>query len=257
MRQQALDAQAQSIASELRNLSGLVEKGYYPRNKLLAQEREHTRLAGEAGLTRQEIARMQESIEEARLQMRQTRQAYVEAASQQLADARIRLNDLREKLSVAEDMLTRVEVRAPVRGIIQAIKVSGAGSVVRPGETLAEIIPVDDELVLSARVSPIDIHNVHAGQKAEVRFAAFVKEAPAMWGKVASLSADSLVDEITKQPYYKARIVIDPGSVPRQIASVLVPGMPADVIINTGERTLLQYLLNPLGNRLAKSMREK
>lgn len=257
MRLTALKSQVASYTDEMANVAPLMAKGLYVRPKFLALQREHSRLTGEAGLTESEIAKMEESIAEARLQIRQTQQQYAETAAQQLADVRVRISDMREKVSVTNDVLTRVEVRAPHRGIIQAIKVHGTGAVVRPGETIAELIPVGDDLILSARVSPIDIHNIKIGQKAEVRFSAFIKEAPAMWGRVESISGDSMLDEVTKQPYFQARVVIDHAKVPKQIESVLVPGMPADILINTGERTMAQYILGPIGSRLAKTMREK
>ena len=255
----ALNSQVESYSVELKAVRSLADKGFYPRNKLLGLEREQSRLAGEAGLTQSEVARMQETIEESRLQISQAQQQYVETASQQLADVRTKISDVREKLAVAADVLTRVEVRAPTRGIIQAIKVHSIGAIAKPGETLAELIPIGDDLILSARVSPTDIHNVLVGQKAEVRFTAFIKEAPAMWGRVESISADTKMDpqDPKAQPYYEARVVIDHDKVPANIEKVLVPGMPADVLINTGERTMMQYLLGPVTSRLAKTMREK
>jgi HlyD family secretion protein len=257
LRVTALQSQVTSYDDEMRNVAPLLAKGLYVRPKFLALQREHSRLTGELGLTKSEIDKMSESIEESRLQIRQAQQQYAETAAQQLADVRVKISDAREKTTVASDVLTRVEIRAPYRGIVQAIKVFGNGAIVRPGETMAEIIPVGDNLILSARVSPLDIHNVMVGQKAEVKFHAFVKIAPAMWGKVESISADSMIDEATKLPYYQARVVIDHAKVPKEIESVLVAGMPADVLINTGERTMAQYLLGPLYDRMAKTMREK
>jgi HlyD family secretion protein len=98
---------------------------------------------------------------------------------------------------------------------------------------------------------------VGAGQKAEVRFSAFGKNAPPMFGRVESVSADTLIDETTRQPYYLARLRIDPDSIAPGIASKLTPGMPADVLILTGARTMLQYLVQPLMDRFATSMRER
>ena len=130
----------------------------------------------------------------------------------------------------------------------------------KPGDTLAEVIPISDNLVLSAKINPTDINNVAVGQTAEVRFPAFAyKHLPAIFGQVRSVSADSLVDDEspTKQHYYSAKVIIDQKTIPAEIAGSLVPGMPADVVIITGERTLLQYLLGPVIQRLTVGMREK
>lgn len=257
LRQTSLDSQNASLSNEIKNVSTLVDKGYYPKNKFAALERERARIQGELGLASGEIARLKETIEESKVQIRLTKERQLETVTQQLGDVRVRISDIREKLAIAQDVLTRVEVKAPRSGIVQAIKVASIGAVVRPGETLAEVIPIGDQLVLSARVSPQDIHNVHAGQKAEARFAAFSKQYNSIPARLESISADSLIDEVTKQPYFNAKVVIDPDKIPREIANSLTPGMPADVLINTGERTMLQYLVGPLLDRVSKTMREK
>jgi HlyD family secretion protein len=257
-RANALQSQLDSFNIEIGKVSGLADKGFFPRNKLLGLERERSRITGELGLTRDEMARMRETIEEARLQIRAINQNRKEEVAQQLAEVRTKLSDLKEKTTIAEDVLKRIEVRAPRAGIVQALKVHAIGEVVKPGETIAEVIPVEDKLVLEARVSPLDIQSVTGGQRAQVRFPAFsTREAPTVFGRVEKISADSLIDEVTKHPYYSAKVVIDQGTIPPYLAKQLVPGMPADVIITTGERTLLQYLVGPMQDALFKTMRER
>jgi HlyD family secretion protein len=207
-------------------------------------------------MIRAEIERFEQSMQEIQLQLEQARQRQRETVLQQLAEVRARISDVKEKLAIASDVLKRVEVRAPRKGIVQAIKVHATGAVVKPGETIAEVVPVGDSLILAARVSPLNIQDVGAGHSAEVRFASFGKNAPPMFGRVESVSADTLLDDTTHQPYYLARVRMNDGAVPRELAGKLTPGMPADVLISTGERTMLQYLLQPLSDRFAKSMRE-
>jgi membrane fusion protein, type I secretion system len=207
-------------------------------------------------MIRSDIERFEQSMEETRLLLEQARQRQRETVLQQLAEVRARISDVKEKLAIASDVLKRVEVRAARKGVVQAIKVHAIGAVVKPGETMAEVVPVGDSLIMAARVSPLNIQDVGAGQGAEVRFANFGKNAPPMFGRVESVSADTLLDEATRQPYYLARVRIDQGTIPRDIASKLTPGMPADVLISTGGRTMLQYMLAPLTDRFAKSMRE-
>jgi HlyD family secretion protein len=129
--------------------------------------------------------------------------------------------------------------------------------VVKPGETIAEVVPVGDSLILAARVAPVSIQDVEAGHGAEIRFLSFGKNAPPLFGRVESVSADTLIDEATRQPYYLARVRLEQHAIPRELASKLTPGMPADVLISTGGRTMLQYLLQPLSDQIAKSMRER
>jgi membrane fusion protein, type I secretion system len=250
------EAQVTSYSSEIAALMPLYKKQLVTAPRMRGLERERDRLTGEIGMTKSDIERLEQSMEETQLQLEQARQRQRETVLQQLAEGRARISDVKEKLAIASDVLKRVEVRAPRKGIVQALKVHGIGTVVKPGETMAEVVPVGDSLILAAHVSPLNIQDVGAGQSAEVRFVSLGKNAPPMFGRVESVSADTLLDEATRQPYYLARVRMDHGAVPRELASKLMPGMPADVLISTGERTMLQYLLSPLATRLAKSMRE-
>jgi HlyD family secretion protein len=154
--------------------------------------------------------------------------------------------------------MRRVDVKAPRGGIVQAIKVHSPGAVVRPGESLAELVPIGDKLIMAARVSPLDVDNVAPKQSAEIRFPAFsMRRIPTILGKVETIAADAMLDEYTKEPYYLARVVVNTSTLPTEIRERLIPGMPADVIITTGERTLLEYLLGPISDLFAKSMREQ
>ncbi len=254
----SLSAQAASYNTEITSVSPLVAKGYYARNKFLALERESTRIKGDLGVTESEIARMTKAIEEAQLQIRQARQKFDEDVSQQLADVRGRLSDMREKLLIAEDVLTRVEVRAPKSGTVIALKVFAIGAVAKPGDTLAEIVPIGDGLDVTARISPTDIETVAIGQRAEVRFPNFSsRRTPIILGRVENISADAIQDQASKQTYYQARIVIDYATISPELAKKILPGMQADVLISTGERTVLEYLVDPLLNAFAKTLREK
>jgi len=129
---------------------------------------------------------------------------------------------------------------------------------VKPGDTLAEIVPIGEGLDVMAHVSPHDIESVAVGQKAEVRFPNFSsRTTPTIFGKVASVSADAVTDSASKDSYYGTRVVIDYSALPPEVASHIMPGMQADVIITTGERTALEYLVGPMVNMLAKTFREK
>lgn len=251
-------ARLQSLDAEMKQLSGLAAKGYFPRNKLNALQRDKLALEGDIGAAEGDIERMTEAAEEARLQIEQIAERNREEVTQQLVETRAKLSDARQRLAVAEDVLQRVDVRAPKAGVVLALKVHGTGAVVAPGATLAEIVPRGDKLVLQARLSTLHVQNVSGGQKAEVRFPAFSsRTTPTIYGQVEAVSADAMQDEASREPYYQTRVVIDRNALPRHVAEKLVPGMPAEVMIATGERTALEFLLGPLRSRLSAAMREK
>ncbi|MGJ5008748.1 HlyD family type I secretion periplasmic adaptor subunit [Bradyrhizobium oligotrophicum] len=254
----ALSAQLASFETQMNNVRPAVAAGYYPRNKFLELERERARVEGDLGQAQADVARLTQTAAQTRLQIDQTLQKYLTEVGQQLDGTRAKLSDLREKLVVAEDVLRRVDIRAERDGIVMNMKVHSVGAVVKPGDTLAEIVPVGEGVDVMAHVSPRDIESVAIGQRAEVRFSNFSsRTTPTIFGKVSSVSADAMSDEASKQSYYSARVVIDYSTIPPEIAEKILPGMQADVIISTGERTVLEYLVGPLLNTLAKTFREK
>ena len=257
-REDSIKSQLVNMRSEIGAVTGLADKGFYPRNKLSALQRDLFRLEGDLGQLRSDIQRSREMNEESKVQIRVILQRQVEEASQLLGDTRGKLTDIREKLSVAVDVLSRVEVRATQDGIVQGIKFQAVGAVVRPGEPMAEMVTLDDGLIMAARVQPTDIDSVMAGQKAEIRFPAFTsKQKQATLGKVESVSPDAVFDPNTKLTYYNARVSIDTSTLPKELHDKLTPGMPATVLITTGERTLLKYLVGPLFDAVARTMRER
>ncbi len=256
--QALLKQQLDSYETELKGLADLVRKGFYPRNKMNVMDRERLRIAGELKGVENDIDHDRGSSDEARLQIQQIRQRNIEAASSQLADVRSKMADLDEKLTVAKDVLARQDVRAPRAGIIQAIKVHAVGAVLRGGEDIADLVTAADGLVVTARVSPNDIQNVVAGQRTEIRFPTLghSQKQPA-FGRLDSISADLVTDEKTLQTYYAARVIMDPATLEPGVSERLVPGMPADLLIINGEKTLLAYLMDPVLNRLSKTMRDR
>lgn len=254
----AIEAQLANMRQEIGAVTGLAAKGFYPRNKLLALQREMYRMEGDQGQFVSDIRRSEEQIAENQVSIRNTLQAQVQEAAQQLGDVRGRLTDIREKLQVAMDVLSRVEVRAPQDGVVQGLKAHAVGHVVRPGEPLAEMVTVDDGLIMTARVQPTDIDMVVAGQKAEIRFPAFAsRQKAATLGHVESISPDAVFDPNSKQTFYNARVSIDLSTLPKELREKLTPGMPATVLITTGERTFLKFLVGPLTDAIARTMRER
>ena len=254
----ALSDQLTSYVTQMNNVKPVLEKGFYPRNKYLEMDRERARVEGDLGQAQADVSRLGQTIEQTGLQIDQAQQKYQNEISQQLDATRAKLSDVREKLLIAEDVLRRIDVRAERDGIVMNMKIHTVGAVVRPGDTLAEIVPIGEGVDVMAHVSPRDIETVAIGQRAEVRFPNFSSRAtPIILGKVQSVSADAITDDATKQTYYSARIVIDYSTLPPEMADHILPGMQADVLISTGERTLLQYLVGPLANAMSKTFREK
>lgn len=254
----SLAEQLASLTTQMNNVRPLLDKGFYPRNKFLELDRERAKIEGDLGAAGADVARLGQLIQQSQLHIGQAQQKYDGEISQQLDKARAKLSDLREKLLIAEDVLRRIDVRAERDGIVMNMKVRTVGAVVKPGDTLAEIVPVGEGLNVMARVSPRDIESVMVGQKAEVRFPNFSsRQTPTILGRIENISADSMIDDTTKQPYYSAKIVIDYTTLSPEIAQRILPGMQADVLISTGERTVLEYLVGPLVNSLAKTFREK
>lgn len=162
-----------SLSADIVSLGKLQEKGLYPKSKLMALQRERSRLEGQLGGIQGEMARLGEVNQETSLQIRQAEQKFREEAGLQLTEVRARLSDIREKISVADDVMGRIEIRAPQAGVVQAIKVFASGAVIKPGETLADLVPTGDKLVMAVKVSLLDIDSVEAGQRAEVRLPTF------------------------------------------------------------------------------------
>ena len=181
-----------------------------------------------------------------------------EEVANSLLEVREKIGDYRQKYVVAADVLRRVDAKAPRGGTVQNMKVFTLGQVVRPGELLLEIVPENERLIVHAQFSPTDIDIVHQGQQAEIKFPAFhSRTIPLMTGELESISHDRLMDEATKQPYYLGIISIDKADIPEEYRNRLRPGMPAEVIVAAGERTVLDYLVAPLKNSLAKTFIEQ
>ena len=257
-RERALVAELASLSDEIKRLKPLVARGLYPRNKLAQSVRKRERLTGDLDYVRGEIERQSRAAEGARIQIAHVRQQHQEELARQLSETNTKIAALQADLSVARDQMARIVVRAPRDGVIQNIQVTTVGEVVKPGQLIAEIVPVTDKLVVGAKLAPIDIDSIRSGLKAELRVRAFsASRIPSIRGKVVKVSADTMIDDVSREAYYKVSIEIDRSTVAEDLARRMVPGMPVDVIISTGERTALQYLFDPLLNAFAMSMREK
>ena len=249
--------QLDSITQEFTKLKPLADQGIVPFARVATLERSKADIEGRIGAYDADIARLGRTIDEARLQIDQVGQKVLEEATAKLADTRAQLSDAREKWRVACEVLDRMEVRAPRSGRIVNLKVHTIGAVVKAGDVLMEVVPDNDVLVVAAKVSAIDINHVQVGLPTEVRLPSFKsRSTPIAVGEVLSIAADAVRDEATHQPYYEVKVSVQVTQFPERIREKLKPGMVADVLISTGERTVLAYLTQPMTDAIRRGMRE-
>lgn len=248
------------IEDELTAVRELERKRLVNKSRVSSLEREKARLEGLVGRNIADEAKARGSIGEQKMQMVQLSQQRAEDVGSQLLEVREKLAELKEKVQVTRSVLERIEIRAPSGGIVQNInpRIYTVGAVVRPGDTLLEIVPLDAPLVVEARVPVQDIDRLDLHEAVEVRFPAFHgRTTPMVLGHLASVSRDRLVDETTHQPYFLARVGVDETDVPADLRGRLQPGMDAEVAFHTGSRTVLSYLLRPLSDAMARAFTER
>jgi HlyD family secretion protein/S-layer protein transport system membrane fusion protein len=243
---------------ELASMNRLLEKGLVPKPQVTARESNRAQLDGTVGRLVADYAKAQQAMSEIDLQIRQVQETFFQQVSEQIVETRVKKSDLQQREVVAADLVKRVNITAPVTGSVQGLRVLTEGAVVRPGEPMAEVVPANDALDIQAHFSPANVDYVKPEAEAEVRFPTFpARSTPMIKGRVLSISRDRMVDEATHQPYFLAVVKVDTSKMSKDLQQRLQPGIPAEVIVGTGERTMLQYLLEPLGNTLRHSMREQ
>ncbi len=249
--------QLEITQQELTNLQTLQDKGLVAAARVNARRVEVERLNGvDAALLTQE-AQARNQISELQLASVGTQTLRTEAASTELAQIEASLATLEPQYIGATERLRRVAITAPVSGRVVEMTVFTAGGVVRPGTPILDIVPVDQPLVVEARVNTADIEKLYVGQSSRVRLSAFDQgDVPEANGTIVDISADSLEDRRTGDFYYTARVKLDDVQTDAVASLALVPGMPADLFVNTGERTALSYLTQPLSDRLARTFIE-
>ena len=246
------------IKQELEALVELASKKLVQASRVFAMERERTRLEGLIYRSQAETEKTQGAVREAELQIVQASQKVQEDVSNGLVEMRQKISDLRQRLGVAQDVLHRAEIKSPRDGFAQNLKVFTIGQVIRSGEALVDIAPLGEKLVINAQFSANDIDVVHAGMSAEIRFPAFhSRNIPVLLGKLDTLSQDRLIDEGSRQAYYLGIISLERADIPEDLRSRVRPGMPAEVVVSAGERSVLSYLISPLRETLRKTFSEQ
>jgi len=256
-----IKAKAQEIVLIQRELTGardLWEKNLMPITKLTQLEREATRLEGERAQLIATSAQSKGKISELELQIIQVDRDLASEVGKELREVDAKIGEFVERKVAAEDQLKRIDIRAPQDGVVHQSVVHTIGGVINAGEQLMLIVPSTDNLIVEAKFAPQDIDQVKIGQRAVVRFTSFnQRTTPELNGAVTRVSADTTVDQRTSAPYYTLRISLSREEIARLGEVTLVPGMPVESFIQTGDRKVISYLMKPLSDQVMRAFRER
>lgn len=245
------------IEHELAGVRDLFNKNLVPMTRLTSLERDATRIDGERGQLIATIAQAKGKIAELRLQIIQIDQDLSSEVAKEMREIDAKIGEFVERKVSAMDQLKRTDIRSPQDGTVFQSTVHTVGGVMPAGEPIMLIVPEADKLTIEARVNPQDIDKVQLGQIAALRFSAFnVRTTPEIFGTVSRVSADTTTDQRTNQSYYTIRIAMPPEQVTRLGDVKLVPGMPVEAFVKTGERTVISYLMKPLSDQINRAFRE-
>lgn len=254
--------QRRLIGEELAGMKELEGRGFVAKNRIRELERTAAELDGRYGALTADMSRSRQAIGETQMQSVSIGSQMIADAAQQLRDVQVRLAELQPRLAAAREQLARATVRAPANGHVVDLKVHTLGGVVTPGETLMQVVPDNRELVIQAKMSPIDADSVQVGMLAQVRFSSLHdRNLPAFDGKITKLSADALEDERTGMHYFTIEVVV-PASELDKIRSAhgesaIRAGIPAEVLVPLKKRSALSYLLDPILSTFWSSGRER
>lgn len=246
------------INEELTNTRGLVKEGYAPRNRQLELERQVSESSSGIAELQGNDTRSKRMVGELRQRAISRQQEYRKEVESTLAEVTREALSESGKFLAMQDELGRTEIRSPASGQVVALAAQTVGGVIAPGQKLLDVVPANETLVLETRVLPHLIDSVRAGMLVDVRFTSFARSPQlVLQGKLVSISADLLTDPQTGLAYYLARVVVTPEGLKKLGKRQMQPGMPVEVVLRTGERSMLTYLLHPLTKRVAASMIEE
>lgn len=253
----AVTQQLDLIKQELADQKTLLAKGLAQSSRVLALEREEANLQGNMGQLIASRAESEGRATEIDLEILRLAAVRREEASTQLRDLGPQALELAERRRALIERIARLDIRAPVSGIVLGLAVTAPRSVLRAAEPVAYIVPQDRALVISVHIQPIHRDEVHVGQKVRLVFPAFsARTMPEIFGHVSTISADALTDQRTQVAYFSAELEIDPGEMAKLTTQTLIPGMPVEAFIETGSRSPMSYLLKPFTDYFSKAMRE-
>lgn len=245
------------VDEELIRFRSLHERGLMEKSRLSTLERQATDIDGDIGRLMAGIAGVEAKISETALQILQIDEQWSEEVGSDLREMDARIGEYVERRVAAEDQLKRVDILAPQDGVVHQLSVHTIGGVVAPGEQIMMIVPEVDKLVVEVKVAPQDIDQIYYGQLTNLRFSAFnQKTTPEITGTVERISADVTVDQRTGTSFYLVRVATSQEQIKRLGEFSLMPGMPVEAFITTGERSVLSYFLKPLIDQANRTFRE-
>ena len=247
-----------SLRDETADYQSLFKEGLGNNQRIRELQRQTLQLQSDTANSRAQIARLKSQISENRVRIETQRQNYQQEVGEQLRQAQSQISDASERMIALGDQVNRTDIRAPVSGTVVGLEVHTIGAVIRAGDPIMSIVPSNNGFMVEARVPAQDIDNIYPGQHGEIRFSAFnQRRAPIVEGVVEHVSADSFEDENTGARYYRARLkVSEKGREEMTEKMQLLSGMPAEVMIRTGEKTLFAYLAQPVTDMLNRAMRQ-
>jgi HlyD family secretion protein len=256
--QDAKSKEMSLIDQELAGVRDLWAKNLVQLSRLTSLEREDARLQGERGQLIAAAAEAKGKIVETELQILQVDQEFTSDVAKELRETDSKIGEYVERKVTAEDQLRRTEIRAPQDGVVFQTTANTVGGVVAAGDPIMLIVPESDTLLVEVKVEPKDIDQLQFGQPVVLRFSAFnMRTTPELNGTVVRIAADTSTDQRTGQSYYLVRIAMTAEEISRLGDVKLTPGMPVEAFIQTGERTMLSYLVKPLHDQLKRAFREK
>ncbi|RLJ41297.1 HlyD family secretion protein [Litoreibacter meonggei] len=255
--QQALETQLSLLQEELLAQQGLLDKGLAQSSRVLALRREDARLRGTVGELTASVAENEGRITEIDLEILRLATLRKEEAITQLRDLQYREFELREQRLSLQERLSRLDITAPVSGLIFGLTVFAERAVIQPAEALMFIVPQDRPMVITGEIEPIHVDEVYLGQDVTLRFATFdARTTPEVFGTVSSISGDAFRDEATGRSFYRVEMTLKEGEIDRLGDVDLVPGMPVDGFIRTADRSPMTYLLKPFTDYFNRAFRE-
>jgi len=254
----AKDKEIDLVHRELKGARKLFDKKLMPITKMTELERQAARIEGERAQLTAATARTDGRIAEIDLQIIQIDRDFTAAVAKELADVDAKIGEFVERKIASEDKLKRIDIRAPQTGTVHQSTAHTVGGVIGAGQTIMVVVPKADTLTIEAKVAPQDIDQVRLGQSAILRFSAFNQQTtPEISGKVGRISADITTDDRSGAGYYTVRIAMPPEQVAQLGDVALVPGMPVEVFIKTGDRKVISYLVKPLSDQIERAFREQ
>jgi len=256
--EKAKDQEIELVQKELTGVSELYDKHLVQLSRLTTLQRDAARLSGERAQYIASRAQAKGKITETELQIIQVDKDMISDVSKDLRETNDKIGEFIERKVTAEDQLRRVDIRAPQDGMVLQSTVHTVGGVITAGDTVMLIVPQADDLQVEAKVNPQDIDKLQLGQKTLLRLSAFnQRTTPELNGVVTRVSPDVTTDQRTGQAYYTIRVSMPPEEIARLGDVKMIPGMPVEAFVQTGERTLLSYLIKPLSDQLMRAFREK